>query len=196
MFFHSTLTDEQFLRYLLAREAIAYLGKHILLAFRYVAYRLSHLRARRIIDHLLEQFLREVELAIVDDSLYGHLDLLEVAALEQETSYAKIDQLSVVFPFTEHRQYDNLQVGVDAESLLCSGDAVDVGHRDIEEHQVGFLSIEMSQKFSPVGSLEIDMHGRQAVEQCLEASPEKLMVVDEPDASRLIIDNVVSFSHL
>ena len=63
-------------------------------------------------------------------------------------------------------------------------EAVDAGHLDVEEHEVGGVARDRVDRLAPVGALADDLEVAESAQAQLEAAARERLVVDDDGANR------------
>lgn len=108
-----------------------------------------------------------------------------VRPLAQEAARAGSEGLYDEVVLLEGGQHEDLDSG----QVLVLGDqpggldAVQLGHPDVHDHDIGTLGPGQPYRLPPVGGLPDDLHVRLCVDEEPERAPEQSLVVGEQDAN-------------
>ncbi len=147
--------------------------------------RVSH--AAELVQQLGHQLRLEDRLPARDGT--DRLDhLAGVATLEQVAIGTGTDGADDLYILTEHRQHHDAQVGELLAQQLGSGDAVHVGHRDIQQHHVWPMLTRHLDRRCSVAGLSDNADIRLELQKGTQCLPKQHVVVGQEDGDEACHD--------
>ena len=170
-----TFRDEQFVGDLLVRQAAAYGHQDFAFAGRKLL--VGDVLARTHTPRERRQELR-AEIAAPRHHRVDGLDhVADVRVLEQETPCPGLHHARIVALLAEHRKGDDPQVGTPRQRPLGGLRAVDTGHGEIHENDVGLQLRQHGEELLAAGRLAHHAAPGAMLQQPPEPVAEKRMVV-------------------
>ena len=137
-----------------------------------------------LVEELRRHRRRDQALAL-DHGADGLGHLLDRDLLEQVAVGAGLDRLVEVVLLVADREHEDLGGGHEVADLTGRLDAVDLGHADVHEHDVGGQLLGLGHGLLAVLGLGDDLDAVLGAEHDVEAAAEQRLVVGDEDADDL-----------